>query len=77
MTNDSHEISEKMKGLLGRVLSEEIAKQEHWSVSDIATFGTDHGRAKTIDEIKDFMTTNDIAFSQEDYISMKSQLEMR
>jgi len=70
-------MSGRMKSLLGRVLSEEVAKQEHWSVRDVEMLGTDNDRHELIDEIKDFMTTNDITFSQDAYISMKIQLETR
>lgn len=59
-------MSNTMKGILGRVLSEEIAHQYNWQKDDIERFGDDRtGRDKIIEEIKQFMKDNDIEFRED------------
>lgn len=57
-----------MKGILGRVLSQEIAHQENWKKDDIERFGEDKvARDDIINKIKEFMKENDIEFREDFY----------
>ena len=63
-------MTDVMKSILSRVLSEEIAHQEQWEKQDIENFGksmTD--RKGIIKEIKDFMKDNDIKFNDYFYFN--------
>lgn len=65
-------MTERMQGILSRVLSQEIAKQEIWNKEDIANgFPTREG---TIQEIKDFMEENNIKFRKDFYYEQRSQM---
>ena len=63
-------MTDVMKSILSRVLSEEIAHQEQWEKQDIKNFGksmTD--RKGIVKEIKDFMNDNDIKFNDYFYFN--------
>ena len=60
-----------MKGILSRILSQEIAHQEQWQKDDIERFGEDiTKRDEIIEEIKSFMDENGIEFSDHFYYSV-------
>ncbi len=61
-------MTDRMKNILERVLSQEIAKQEIWSKEDVELFGEHMNRNGIINEIKQFMKDEDIRFNQEWYI---------
>lgn len=57
-----------MKGILSRLLSQEIANQERWQQDEIKKFGKQQiDRDKIIKNIKDFMRENEIGFSERCY----------
>lgn len=57
-----------MKGILSRLLSQEIANQERWQENEIKEFGKQQiDRDKIIKNIKDFMKENEIEFSERCY----------
>ena len=61
-------MTDLMKGILGRVLSQEIAHQENWKKDDIERFGNDGtNRDMIIQQIKDFMEENEIQFREDFY----------
>lgn len=57
-----------MKGILSRLLSQEIANQERWQQDEIKKYGKQQiDRDKIIKNIKDFMRENEIEFSERCY----------
>ena len=57
-----------MKGILSRLLSQEIANQERWQQNEIKEFGKQQiDRDKIIKNIKNFMKENEIEFSERCY----------
>lgn len=57
-----------MKGILSRLLSQEIANQERWQQDEIKKYGKQQiDRDKIIKNIKDFMRENEIGFSERCY----------
>lgn len=61
-------MTDLMKSILGRVLSQEIAHQENWKADDIRRFGEDRvDRDEIIQQIKDFMEENGIQFREDFY----------
>ena len=61
-------MTEMMKSILGRVLSQEIAHQENWKADDIRRFGEDKvNRDEIIAQVKDFMEENGIQFREDFY----------
>lgn len=63
------EPSERVKGILSRILSQEVAHQEIWRDKERARFGYDKiDRDGIIEEIKQYMMDNDIDFNNEFYI---------
>ena len=61
-------MTEMMKSILGRVLSQEIAHQENWKADDIRRFGEDRvDRDEIIAQVKDFMKENGIQFREDFY----------
>ena len=64
-------MTDLMKGILSRILSQEIAHQEQWQKDDIERFGEDiTKRDEIIEEIKSFMDENGIEFSSHFYYSV-------
>lgn len=61
-------MSSRMNGILERVLSQEIARQEVWSKEDVERFGEHMNRDALIAELRKFMQDNGIKFNQEWYI---------
>lgn len=61
-------MSEMMRSILCRVLSQEVAHQEIWKKEDIEVFGTDRQkRGEIVEEIKEWMKQNDVDFNLEYY----------
>ena len=59
-----------MKGILSRLLSQEIANQERWQQDEIKKYGKQKlDRDKIIKNIKDFMKENEIEFSYDWYFT--------
>lgn len=56
-------MSDVMRSILSRVLTEEVAQQETWKKKELED-GFDSDRDGIIDEIRQFMTDNDIPVYQ-------------
>lgn len=62
-------MTDTMKSILERVLSQEIAHQENWQADDAERFGEDvMNRGRIIQEVKEFMEQNDIKFREDFYL---------
>lgn len=62
-------MSDRMKSILSRVLSQEVAHQEIWAKKEAEQFGKSVlDRDDIIKEIKAFMVENDIKFNGEFYL---------
>lgn len=61
-------MTDMMKGILARVLSQELAHQENWQADDMKRFGKDKmDRGYIIQEVKSFMEENGIQFREDFY----------
>lgn len=62
-------MDEFMKGILSRVLSEEIAKQQKWADREERDFGMDRSnREDNVKRIQEFMDKNEIKFREDFYM---------
>ena len=62
-------MTEKMNHILERVLSEELGRQDAWLEEDRSMGFDVSNRKSAIDEIHEFMMTNDISIRQDFYYS--------
>lgn len=72
LIKEVQDMTTRMNAILGRVLSQELAKQEVWGKQDIANGFP--GRDDVIKEIKDFMEENNIKFRKDFYYEQRSQM---
>lgn len=62
-------MTDTMKGILSRVLSQEIAHQEIWAQEELEKFGEPKiKREEIVAEIKKWMKDNDVEFRDDFYI---------
>lgn len=64
-------MSERMRSILSRVLSTEIGSQQIWKRKDMENGYVGIARDDIIEEIKDFMESNNIAINYDYIINAK------
>lgn len=63
-------MTDTMKAILSRLLSQDLAHQEIWGEEDAKMFGEHMNRKGIIQEIKQYMEKEDIKFSQDWYMKV-------
>jgi hypothetical protein len=67
MKNTNEKTDRVMKGILSRVLSQELAHQKIWGEQEEREMGYNHNREAIIADIKTWMTANGIEFRADFY----------